>query len=720
MEKVENKPERTVQIMNKETENKKYNDAFPRYTYRLGSIGNSGNNMSNYGKSNNEESSESSRKAFSSNGNSSLSWITDFSRLMNVKINNNNHGIRTTKWSYMEHLFLTDPDSISRDEFLLYQSSAGFRHAKGLLEEGRRRKELAKNTQLERSTAGSETINHNEVAKQEPIQIKKENKTGLPDNLKAGVENLSGLSMDDVRVHYNSDKPSQVGALAYTQGTDIHVASGQENHLPHEAWHAVQQAQGRVQSTKQLKSVQVNDDIGLEHEADVMGVRLKENNAKRGFQAVSMNYSIQKQQLTNSNAIQRTLKKITEIDINDLSGLKATPETGFGATVNGTVKTLKTKVNWGPLDTSGEGTSVDAVILGPDHKLGSKTGSNGISERVQNFNKAFTGTWKQGHLLNDGLGGPGNKPENLVAISASTNSNMSNHFENALQDIVNKNGKWVHFKIDVTHNPITSSESKNALEKFTDDPNQLRYASSLKVVWGELDEDGAPTNNNHEFTLSQPEPITDRKKAPKTAIKTEDNPTGNVKPQAITTIAEDEVVLDYAEGVLEQVSKKQSLLQEEQESNIIKNIRLLTPARLAAADDETKNAYSDHKRTRGDDIPDVLENLKKRRKRLQPNEYGTFLRTYNNECSRQLANPELNFPKQLKELLKAKKSAANFREILDQVKPKYPALGDIVSKRLDLLDNPDYEDFELACMEVYKSDVDKFKEYFNELKSKLT
>lgn len=57
----------------------------------------------------------------------------------------------------------------------------------------------------------------------EPIQ-KQVNHTGLPDNLKTGVENLSGFSMDDVRVHYNSSKPAQLQALAYTQGTDIHVA----------------------------------------------------------------------------------------------------------------------------------------------------------------------------------------------------------------------------------------------------------------------------------------------------------------------------------------------------------------------------------------------------------------------------------------------------------------------------------------------------------------
>lgn len=106
-----------------------------------------------------------------------------------------------------------------------------------------------------------------------PLQRKK-NETGMPDNLKAGVESLSGVGMDDVKVHYNSSQPAQLNALAYAQGTDIHIAPGQEQHLPHEAWHVAQQKQGRVQPTTQLKeSVPINDDPGLEHEADVMGAK---------------------------------------------------------------------------------------------------------------------------------------------------------------------------------------------------------------------------------------------------------------------------------------------------------------------------------------------------------------------------------------------------------------------------------------------------------------
>lgn len=99
----------------------------------------------------------------------------------------------------------------------------------------------------------------------------KPNNTGIPDNLRSGIESLSGYSMDDVRVHYNSSKPAQLQALAYAQGSDIHIAPGQEQHLPHEVWHVVQQKQGRVQPTTQLQEVNVNDNEGLEKEADVMG-----------------------------------------------------------------------------------------------------------------------------------------------------------------------------------------------------------------------------------------------------------------------------------------------------------------------------------------------------------------------------------------------------------------------------------------------------------------
>ena len=118
------------------------------------------------------------------------------------------------------------------------------------------------------------------AADEEELQMKaaplqrKENNTGLSDNLKSGVEKLSGESLDDVQVHRNSDQPAQMQAHAFAQGNQIHVAPGQEKHLPHEAWHVAQQKQGRVKPTTQMKGkIPVNDDKGLEHEADVMGAK---------------------------------------------------------------------------------------------------------------------------------------------------------------------------------------------------------------------------------------------------------------------------------------------------------------------------------------------------------------------------------------------------------------------------------------------------------------
>lgn len=111
----------------------------------------------------------------------------------------------------------------------------------------------------------------------------RENNTGLPDNLKSGIENLSGYSLDNVKVHYNSNKPSQLQAHAYAQGTDIHVAAGQEKHLPHEAWHVVQQKQGRVKPTMQVQGVAINDNPVLEREADMMGVKATSVNRPDSF-----------------------------------------------------------------------------------------------------------------------------------------------------------------------------------------------------------------------------------------------------------------------------------------------------------------------------------------------------------------------------------------------------------------------------------------------------
>ena len=186
-------------------------------------------------------------------------------------------------------------------------------------------KEMLKNSQQtmqmknEQERPNINTTATDELSKKEiaPFQLKEDptgdskptagssdpNKTGIPDNLKTGMESLSGMPLDDVNVHYNSEKPAQLQALAYAQGTDIHLGPGQEEHLPHELGHVVQQKKGTVKPTMQMmgksEGVPVNDDPQLEREADLMGgealqmkANEKESNPaidqlKRGISALS-------------------------------------------------------------------------------------------------------------------------------------------------------------------------------------------------------------------------------------------------------------------------------------------------------------------------------------------------------------------------------------------------------------------------------------------------
>ncbi|WP_164821680.1 eCIS core domain-containing protein, partial [Paenibacillus koleovorans] len=102
----------------------------------------------------------------------------------------------------------------------------------------------------------------------------------MPESVQAKMESSFNTDFSDVKIHANSSKAPAVGALAYAQGSDIHFAPGQYNPesksgqelLGHELTHVVQQRQGRVKPTMQLKNkVNINDDRSLEQEADDMG-----------------------------------------------------------------------------------------------------------------------------------------------------------------------------------------------------------------------------------------------------------------------------------------------------------------------------------------------------------------------------------------------------------------------------------------------------------------
>ena len=112
-----------------------------------------------------------------------------------------------------------------------------------------------------------------------PVQKQENNQTGLPDHVKDRAESSFNTDFSDVRVYADSGKATQVGALAYTQGSDIHFAPGQfspdsgsgRQLLGHELAHVVQQRQGRVRPTTEINGMPVNDSTSLEREADIQG-----------------------------------------------------------------------------------------------------------------------------------------------------------------------------------------------------------------------------------------------------------------------------------------------------------------------------------------------------------------------------------------------------------------------------------------------------------------
>lgn len=96
----------------------------------------------------------------------------------------------------------------------------------------------------------------------------------LPGAIRSRAEALSGINLSGVRVHYDSQRPAVLGAQAFTRGSDIFLGGGQARHLAHEAWHVVQQRQGRVAPTAALHGQALNDEGSLEREADTMATRI--------------------------------------------------------------------------------------------------------------------------------------------------------------------------------------------------------------------------------------------------------------------------------------------------------------------------------------------------------------------------------------------------------------------------------------------------------------
>lgn len=290
------------------------------------------------------------------------------------------------------------------------------------------------------------------------LQAKEEaapNRTGMPDHLRSGLENLSGIDLSGVRVHYNSPKPARLNALAYTQGQEIHVAPGEERHLPHEGWHAVQQIQGRVKPTIQAKGMSINDDPALESEADVMGEQASTQKSHNRFPAP------QGKSVTNEGGL-KSLSFASEgltgpsgarqLRYNVLQRVKVNPAGNFATYVNGTVVNANVTAGVHPDDAEVSTESTYNALSQPVNSYGwaNLSGSfvmtgAGVGALPTRYSLSIRSTamgnnLTRMHLIHHGLGANANNNiDNIVLGHPGFNNFHKNHVENFMGDSMQDN-----------------------------------------------------------------------------------------------------------------------------------------------------------------------------------------------------------------------------------------------------------------------------------------
>ena len=267
---------------------------------------------------------------------------------------------------------------------------------------------------------------------QNQIAPEENNNSQIPPALLQKIQEESGVSLADVQIHYNSSKPSEVDALAYTKGNHIYIGPGNEQYLEEELWHVVQQKMGRVKATEELNGNKLNTDQNLEDEAQSGSLK---------------SAPINKQNNSNdTDVIQRATASID----------KTTPDTklsGFSDKANA-LKKQNTDVHYKTdvLQTTGEkvGVGMVAKVLGPDHPQGSGPDTSVTKKHIVEREKATGEKYIRGHLLNGDLGGPG-EAENLFPITAQANALHYQKIEKMAKSIVNDDKGYIQYSVNVTN-----------------------------------------------------------------------------------------------------------------------------------------------------------------------------------------------------------------------------------------------------------------------------
>lgn len=278
-----------------------------------------------------------------------------------------------------------------------------------------------------------------------------------------------------------------MGAAAYATGRDVVFAGRPDLHLAaHEAAHVVQQRAG----------IHLSGGIGqvgdsYEQHADAVADRVV---AGRSAEALLDPFATGAP--SSAAPVQRALATYADIPApgthNRWGAFYTAPDnhtktrdataSGRGADVEGAGVAWTTNITWGPVRAD-DGTSMVANPLGPDHPLGSTPASDpknsehpwNKKRRDQESRAGGKQEYRAGHLLNEGLGGPGDDARNLAAIPAVANSQHSTQVEQKVKKIVNEGHGWVYYKVETGQERDNGSSGKPI------------YTAKLKCEWYQLD-----------------------------------------------------------------------------------------------------------------------------------------------------------------------------------------------------------------------------------------
>jgi len=209
--------------------------------------------------------------------------------------------------------------------------------------------------------------------------------------------------------------------------------------------------------------VNINDDRGLEKEADTMG-------AKAAKLTSNTSESLKKpgSLITGANLPYQRVKWS-----------------------RGPLDGKETQVDWKTNNLGGDqvGVAMEAFPLGPEHLQGGPPKS-GVQSKLMNMLPTDPGLsnpdkYIRGHLLNDNLGGPGDA-YNLFPITGNANKEHEKVIESKVKRWVNDDKQWVKYTVDVTPGTVDLPKgvvnSKFVCAAHIWDPASGKFGNSIAAT----------------------------------------------------------------------------------------------------------------------------------------------------------------------------------------------------------------------------------------------